>query len=407
VSRKFQDMRATSGSRLETARFASKFIVKRSGYVLRHAMLCLNAPRAAAPRAAPLTPVPQPAPTLAIKITGGIGDAIIAARLMRDLRDAAGHFAFDVYANDPAVIDWIFAPVAGFGKSYSVFLFDRRRPDYDAAMYVSHFVKIFSAREDAFSGAPVLRAALQAAITFEGRIRDYVAQHPLRDNHLARFALGQKLDRMSLAYAMFGIPKGPDRLALAVNEAGLQKFNLRPGAYITVHNGFDENMVVLGRASTKIYPGFAQVVAALRRDFPNLPVVQLGVPATSRPIAGVDRALIGQTTLPEAAALIKHAAWHIDVESGLVHLARCFGTPCTVIFGPTSVAYFGYRENQNIPPSACGDCWWLTETWMAKCPKGHAVPVCTQQDPQRIAQTVRDALPAQSAQAAAAELLAG
>jgi hypothetical protein len=34
------------------------------------------------------------------------------------------------------------------------------------------------------------------------------------------------------------------------------------------------------------------------------------------------------------------------------------------------------------------------------------VPVCTQQDPQRIAQTVRDALPAQSAQAAA-ELLAG
>jgi len=243
-----------------------------------------------------------------------------------------------------------------------------------------------------------------------------VAQHPARDNHLARHALGLKLNRMSLGYAMLGIAKGADRLGLAVSEGGLSKFGLRAGGYVTVHNGFDENMVVLGRRSTKIYPGFAQVVARLRRDLPHLRIVQLGVPATSRAIAGVDVGLIGQTSLAEAAALIKHAAWHIDVESGLVHLARCFGTSCTVIFGPTSVAYFGYKENDNIAPSACGDCWWLTETWMAKCPKGHAVPVCTQQDSGRIAQAVRAALAVRDApavpeapvaQAAAAAVMAG
>jgi len=393
-------MRATGGSRLETARFASKFIVKRSGYVLRHAMLCLNArPRVAAPAQLVL----EAAPALAIKITGGIGDAIMAARLMRDLRDSAGHFVFDVYANDPAVIDWIFAPVAGFGKSYSVFLFDRRRPDYDAAMYVSHFVQVYETREETLQRAPALAAALRAAMAYEERIRDFVALHPARDNHLARFALGQTLTRMSLAYAMLGIEKGADRLALAVDEAGFAKFGLPAGLYVTVHNGFDENMVVLGRASTKIYPRFEQVVAALKRDLPHLPVVQLGVKATSRAIAGVDRVLIGQTSLAEAAALIKHAAWHIDVESGLVHLARCFGTRCTVIFGPTSVAYFGYKDNDNIAPSACGDCWWLTETWMAKCPKGHAVPVCTGQDAERITQAARAALRAP----APAEMLAG
>ncbi len=384
-----------------TARFASKFIIKRSGYVLRHALLCLNTgPGVGAPGVV----VREAAPRLAIKITGGIGDAIMAARLMRDLRAAAGHFWFDVFANDPAVIDWIFAAVAGFGKVYSVFLFDRRRHDYDAAMYVSHFVQVCAARDDRMQAAPALTAALRAAKAFEGGIRDFVAQHPARDNHLARYALGLKLNRMSLSYAMLGIEKGVDRLALAVDEAALGKHGLRAGDYITVHNGFDENMVVLGRSSTKIYPGFEQVVAALRRDLPRLRIVQLGVPATSRAIAGVDVGLIGQTSLAAAAALIKHAAWHIDVESGLVHLARCFGTRCTVIFGPTSVAYFGYRENDNIAPSACGDCWWLTETWMAKCPKGHAVPVCTQQDSERIAQTVREAL---AVPAVAAALLAG
>jgi len=398
-------MRASSGSNLMTARFASKFIVKRSAYVWRHALLCFGARRVVAPAVvAPAVVALEVLPALAIKITGGIGDAVMAARLMRDLRDAVGRFRFDVYANDPAAIEWIFSAVSGFERCYSVFLFDRRRLGYDAGLYVSHFVQVLSPRQDRLMAAPGLRGALGSALAFEARIRDFVAVHPARDNELARFALGLKLNRMSLAYEMLGLPRGPDRLGLAVDEDAPGKFGLRAGGYITVHNGFDENMVVLGRRSTKIYPRFDEVVAGLKRDFPDLRVVQLGVPATSRVMAGVDVGLIGQTSLPEAAALIKHAAWHIDVESGLVHLARCFGTRCTVIFGPTSVAYFGYPENENIAPAACGDCWWQTETWMAKCPKGHAAPVCTGQEPERIARTVRETL---GSPVSSAALLAG
>ena len=64
------------------------------------------------------------------------------------------------------------------------------------------------------------------------------------------------------------------------------------------------------------------------------------------------------------------------MESGLVHLAASLGVKSCVLFGPTSLDYFAYDENINIPPANCGDCWWLTPDWMMNCPKGYATQKC-------------------------------
>jgi hypothetical protein len=90
---------------------------------------------------------------------------------------------------------------------------------------------------------------------------------------------------------------------------------------------------------------------------------------------------------------LQHAARHIDNEGGLVHLARCFGTRSTVVFGPTPIDYFGYEENQNIPPSAYGGCWFITESWMSHCPRGFATPICTEQEPATIARMILAGIP--------------
>jgi hypothetical protein len=56
---------------------------------------------------------------LAIGISGGIGDLIVAARFMRDLAAQTEAFTFDVFAARPSLIDWIFSKVPGFARARS------------------------------------------------------------------------------------------------------------------------------------------------------------------------------------------------------------------------------------------------------------------------------------------------
>ena len=102
---------------------------------------------------------------------------------------------------------------------------------------------------------------------------------------------------------------------------------------------------------------------------------------TSARIDEADLNLIGKTSLPEVAELIRGAVLHIDNEGGLVHLARAMGTVSCVVFGPTSSRYFGYAANINIDPTFCGGCWWINETWMNHCPRGFATARCMTEQP--------------------------
>jgi hypothetical protein len=122
------------------------------------------------------------------------------------------------------------------------------------------------------------------------------------------------------------------------------------------------------------------VVALLKREFPDMFVVQIGS-KTSTPIERVDLDLIGKTTLPQASAVIEGALAHLDNESGMVHIASCFSVPSCVIFGPTPPDYFGYAWNVNVRPKVWGSCWWITEDWMDRCPRGFDEPVCTYTQP--------------------------
>jgi ADP-heptose:LPS heptosyltransferase len=99
--------------------------------------------------------------------------------------------------------------------------------------------------------------------------------------------------------------------------------------------------------------------------------------------------LIKRTSLQQAAGLIKAALMHIDNEGGLVHLARCLGVESAVVFGPTPSNYFGYPGNVNIDPAFCGGCWWSTETWMDRCPRGFEAARCmTEQPPDSVAAAI-------------------
>jgi hypothetical protein len=345
-----------------------------------------------------LTP---PLPRIAIMSTGGIGDHIIAARFLRDLIAAAGPFRFDVYCNGKAVGDWVFGSLDGLVAVHGL---DTAPPGwkhrYPLCLHVSNALRLISVRPEGLRGLgrPGLERVVEAITEKTGPFLDLVnAHYPHLDSHLARFAGFVDRDRYGVCHWMADVPSGGLRLDLPVDAlpAAVAALGARP--WITVHNGYDTDGHIEGELCTKVYPHFERLVDALHRRFPGFTVVQVGT-VTSTPIAGVDIDLLDATTLPELAAVIRGSALHIDGESGVVHIAACLGVRSCVVFGPTSWSYFGYRDNINLAPLACGDCWWTEWDWRQRCIRGDAVPRCVAStSPERIVEAIAAHLDATAA----------
>jgi hypothetical protein len=317
------------------------------------------------------------APCIALCLTGGIGDTVVIARFMRDLVSAAPGTRFDVFMARPDTAAFVFARVPGFRRAYHDALFEPLRREYPLALRANQTVVAYldSIRWKDLREAPALVAMLDRLRLARGDIEDFIARHPFRDNCLARSAVFAGASRRNFLHAMAGLKYGGDRMEIAGDRTAPARFGLGATAYVTVHNGYDPDFTISGQRATKCYPHFGRVVSLLRAQRPDLVFVQLGT-STSEPIAECDLNLIGRTSLAEVVGLLGGAIAHIDNEGGLVHVAACLGVPAVVLFGPTPSDYFGYPGNINIDPAVCGDCWWLTRSWMSNCVKGYNVPRC-------------------------------
>ena len=346
----------------------------------------------AAARADVRAPGKAAVPLLGLRTCGGIGDYVVMARYLRDLAAAAGPFEYDLYANNAAAAAWAFSAAPGLSRIRSDRAFDGAAAAYPVAAVIGQMLEVRRAADGRRGAGPKLRDALVAASASAVGFGDMIEAHPFRDGDFADAAVARGWSRRTLLQATAGVPYGGDALPLPNDPGCLERFGLLPKSYVTVHNGYDAGFSVAGESATKCYPHFAGVVAGLKLAFPGLRVVQLGTSATSRPIQGVDLDLVSRTGLKEAAAVLAGAALHLDNEGGLVHVAACYGVRSAVVFGPTSVGYFGYPDNVNLAPTFCGNCWWATPSWMEECPAGHARPRCmTDRDPQAVAAAIAKA----------------
>lgn len=332
----------------------------------------------------------------AFKIPGGLGDHLIAARYIRDLRLAAGDFTFDIFSSRPGIADWIFQKLPGFRKCYEErFSWPLSAGHYDIRFSVTDFV---SCDELVVSLGAATRTTRNLFLSirnmerFRREIKNLgtiMDRHPLMSGLLAQtaFMLGHK--RHNFVHAMSGIDYTNLPLPLQLDDVR-EKFGLPPGPYITIADGYDLafHTDVANVRSTKSYPHYDALVRILKERFPALVIVQVGKDV-GRPMIGVDKVLLNQTSLSEIASLISTSSLHIDNEGGLVHLASALGVKSCVIFGPTPVDYFGYDGNINIRPTFCGGCYWVNETWMVDCPRRFDGPQClVEQTPEAIVSAV-------------------
>lgn len=337
--------------------------------------------------------------TLAIAATGGLGDLIIAARCIRDLQREAEPFSFDVFVSAPDTARWLFSAVPGFERAFADTIENIAGRAYDLRLCANQTIVISPGSEPSASlrQAPRMTAVVNHINRARRSIEPYIRYHPLLDNGLARKAVMSNRCRRDFLHSMAGLEYGGDQLDIASDDSIISRLGLTGRPFVTLHNGFDPNFVIVGQRATKCYPHFAEVVAGLKAARPDLLIVQIGT-ATSEPIAHVDVPLIGRTNLQEVAGLLRATSLHLDNEGGLVHLAACYGRRSVVVFGPTPSDYFGYPHNINVDPLRCGNCWWIDELWMDRCPRGLAEPECVYaQPPETIVSHALQALGARDA----------
>jgi ADP-heptose:LPS heptosyltransferase/SAM-dependent methyltransferase len=164
----------------------------------------------------------------------------------------------------------------------------------------------------------------------------------------------------------------------AVNAVALLDL---PHPYVTVRDGANEGDTTFARdhgasRTTKQLPAgkWQEIAAELRKS--GLHIVQVGGSRDSA-IPSIDRDLRGRTTLSELCFIMKGAITHIDTEGGLAHFARAVNRRSIVMFGPTSATFFGFAQNINVRSEACSPCWYINDTWIARCPRGAEAPSCT------------------------------
>jgi hypothetical protein len=321
---------------------------------------------------------------VAIRCNGCLGDLIIHSSFIDRFYREFGRPIINVIVRSERL------PEAGFAfhDSPAVALVTDAadcRPSttpYDVVLSLAEFASYDFVRTTRVKRiAPEVLDKIEAARQIQLPYRAFIDAQPSFDGLFATAATQFGLRRLDLLGWLANVEFTQNHPLLACPDAAgyrlFKNLGLAQRPYVTIHNGWDNVTHRNTTNATKGWPVayYERFVAGFKERFPGLAVVQLGA-KTSRPIAGTDINLLNDTTLHEAAWILKHSLLHVDGDSGLVHLARALHTKSLVLFGPTNHDFFRYEQNETCFSTNCNNCWWSTHDWMRSCPRGFDEPIC-------------------------------
>ena len=144
--------------------------------------------------------------------------------------------------------------------------------------------------------------------------------------------------------------------------------------YITINYGADKMRP--GQVQLKLWPKghLREFVRQFKTVHPDILVLQLGAKDAEH-IPCVDDYVLGES-IELTKFILRDSLCHVDCEGGLVHLAHQFDTRSVVVFGPTPVHMYGYRENINLTSAKCQNCMGLHADWAYRCWREEKEPPC-------------------------------
>lgn len=173
-----------------------------------------------------------------------------------------------------------------------------------------------------------------------------------------------------------GLNISPDKLSMILEDRDSACAKNLPDIFMTIHHGADAKTYFNKGNNLQTKNWFVErwekVVEFIKNK--GYDVVQIGVLNDEYIPGTID--MRGKTSITEAAAILKKSILHLDTEGGIVHLAKAVGTKSVVLFGPTAVEFYGYKDNINIRSGDCRNCWWSTPDWQTRCPLDFDVPKC-------------------------------
>jgi ADP-heptose:LPS heptosyltransferase len=321
---------------------------------------------------------------IAIRITGGIGDVLIAARWIYDIMPLVNDkssVVIDIYYAAPKNIVFIFRNSDFIRFIYDEVAFGCVRAKYDLAIIINHLGTFgeLNRNSERTSKNEALLKILNAYRETTDVYRRFTDEryHPLANSGFTEFARDNGVKRVDILHRQTGVRFRSLALPLALpSDDQISRYKL-PKRYMTVHDGWDSQLSLGAGRPTKAYPLslWRALVQKLKEQFRDIAVVQLGGD-TGAEIAGVDLSLKNRADLPTAAKVMQGSLLHLDTDSGLVHLAASLGVRAVVLFGPTDIEYFGYSGNENINSPACSNCWLSAKSWVPSCYLGYPIPRC-------------------------------
>lgn len=325
----------------------------------------------------------QPRTQIAVETGGGLGDMLSTLLFVQTLFRSTRRPDIDLFYAHKSHLDFACSRnpfVRGYLPASCMGELQLR---YDAIIHVHRLVRYDLRNHVRLSRlCPELFWLRDAAERNTGEFSLHMREMPLLDGDLAKRAVLRGLNRKSLLGYSGGLQiGGDDAIFLSPDPAALkilESAGLESGRYITIHDGFDTFHRIRSLRSTKQWTQayWQDVIDGLRHRQPGMKIVQLGG-GHSQPYRGLDANLVDKASFDEVAWLLKHAACHVDGESGLVRVAREMGGRSVVVFGPTDPDFFGFPDNINVLPEKCGNCFWSTPEWLAQCPRGMQEPECT------------------------------
>ncbi|WP_289122179.1 glycosyltransferase family 9 protein [Megasphaera sp.] len=313
---------------------------------------------------------------IAFRPTGGLGDYIISAKILEELQ-GYGPCKITVYAEKMAFGKAIYAKRENVAVE-SLDKFDWERIKYDVALEVEHFVHILNwDRARTYKLAPEIYKRLYYIEKKWNKLYVDIPQQYWRERIQFERCRVLGLNRWTELRMGNAFKVIDQKVFIPIDfqfKKQWEELGLQQTKYITINFGAD--VMRIGQTQLKLWPkeNLEKFVNIFKNAYPDYQVVQLGSADATR-IKNVDIYVLGKS-IELTKWILKKSSCHVDCEGGLVHLATQFGTKCIVIFGPTPVHMYGYKDNINICNEKCNNCMGIHEDWAYKCYRNKTGAFC-------------------------------
>ncbi|SEH26257.1 glycosyltransferase family 9 protein [Selenomonas sp. KH1T6] len=317
--------------------------------------------------------------SIAIKLGGNLGDAIVRKRLFCEIEKMAPEAKIDIYT--PGGATYITSCYAGeLGLNIVIddggALYEENCKRYGIAMSVSFMIRI-----DYIDYEKIYKINKRFAdnmMLHKKRHEEYgLDLFPITQN---RIHFGRALFLGRNCYTLYnytGVFKINDqKVYIPISKEYELEYNrMNIKRYITLNFGNGSSGKGNKKSSIKQWPKeyFEEFATRFKNKYPDIKVIQIGDSSTDE-IINADNRILGEN-IELVKYILKGAIFHLDIEGGLVHLGTQLGVKCIVLYGPTQVELYGYPQNVNIVSANCKNCHPLFSDFSI-CARGLERPEC-------------------------------